>query len=40
MSGQQLWFVSGSELWQWRNAAQKTAIAADVPPVEVDWLLQ
>ena len=35
-----MWFVSGSELWQWRNAAQKAAIAADVLPLEVDWLLQ
>jgi release factor glutamine methyltransferase len=32
--------VSGSELQQWRTAAQQQAIAAQVPPSEVDWLLQ
>ncbi|MEH2362763.1 peptide chain release factor N(5)-glutamine methyltransferase [Nostoc sp.] len=31
--------VSGLQLWQWRNAAIKAAIATDVPPMEVDWLL-
>ncbi|MEH2374289.1 peptide chain release factor N(5)-glutamine methyltransferase [Nostoc sp.] len=31
--------VSGLQLWQWRNAAFKAAIATDVPPREVDWLL-
>ncbi len=31
--------VSGLQLWQWRNAAIKAAIATDVPPREVDWLL-
>ncbi len=31
--------VSGLQLWQWRNAALKAAIATDVPPGEVDWLL-
>lgn len=35
-----MWLVSGLELWQWRTAAQKAAIAADVSPAEVDWLLQ
>lgn len=40
MLGKQLWVVSGLELWQWRNAAQKAAIAANIPPAEVDWLLQ
>ena len=40
MTGQQVWFVSGLELWQWRTVAQKAAIAADVPPAELDWLLQ
>ena len=35
-----MWLVSGSELWQWRNAAQNAARAADVPLREVDWLLQ
>lgn len=33
-------FVSGFQLWQWRNAAIKSAIATDVSPAEVDWLLQ
>ena len=33
-------FVSGYSLWQWRVQAQGAAIAADVPPDEVDWLLQ
>ncbi len=33
-------WVSGLELWQWRNIAQKAAIAAQVSPKEVDWLLQ
>ncbi len=32
--------VSGLQLWQWRNAAIKAAIATDVSPAEVDWLLQ
>ncbi len=40
MSDQQLWVVSGLELWQWRTGAHKAAIAADVPPAQVDWLLQ
>ncbi|WP_392533789.1 peptide chain release factor N(5)-glutamine methyltransferase [Nostoc sp. C117] len=31
--------VSGSELWQWRNAAIEAARATDVSPTEVDWLL-
>jgi release factor glutamine methyltransferase len=39
MTGQHQW-VSGLELWQWRTVAQSAAIAADVPPAEVDWLLQ
>ncbi|MBW4662801.1 MAG: peptide chain release factor N(5)-glutamine methyltransferase [Chroococcus sp. CMT-3BRIN-NPC107] len=34
------WVVSGEELWHWRNAAQKAAIAAKVSPRELDWLLQ
>ncbi len=33
-------WVSGLELWQWRNIAQKAAIAAKVSIAEVDWLLQ
>ncbi len=32
--------VSGLELWQWRAIALSAAIATDVPPGEVDWLLQ
>lgn len=32
--------VSGLELWQWRATAKQQAIAAHVPPTEVDWLLQ
>lgn len=32
--------VSGLELWQWREDARKRAVSADVPPAEVDWLLQ
>jgi len=32
--------VSGQELWQWRKIAQQQATAANVSPVEVDWLLQ
>lgn len=32
--------VTGAELWQWRSRAITTAIAAEIPPQEVDWLLQ
>lgn len=32
--------ATGEELWQWRQSAQQQAIAAGVPPAEVDWLLQ
>ena len=32
--------VSGLELWQWRTAAIAAARSADVPPKEVDWILQ
>ncbi len=32
--------VSGIELWQWRQEARKSAVTADVPVAEVDWLLQ
>ncbi|MBW4489824.1 MAG: peptide chain release factor N(5)-glutamine methyltransferase [Trichocoleus desertorum ATA4-8-CV12] len=32
--------ISGLELWQWRNQARQTAIAADVSVTELDWLLQ
>ncbi|MBN4001583.1 peptide chain release factor N(5)-glutamine methyltransferase [Nostoc sp. LPT] len=37
--GEKHLIVSGLQLWQWRNAALKAAIATDVPPMEVDWLL-
>ncbi|MHC5939055.1 peptide chain release factor N(5)-glutamine methyltransferase [Nostoc sp.] len=37
--GEKHLIVSGLQLWQWRNAAIKGAIASDVPPTEVDWLL-
>lgn len=33
-------FVSGLELWQWRQEAIAAAVAAEVSPDEVDWLLQ
>jgi release factor glutamine methyltransferase len=32
--------VSGEELWRWREKAKKEAIDAEIPPAEVDWLLQ
>ncbi len=32
--------VSGLEVWQWRNAAEKLALAAAIPSFELDWLLQ
>ncbi|MEH2397987.1 peptide chain release factor N(5)-glutamine methyltransferase [Nostoc sp.] len=38
--GEKHLIVSGLQLWQWRNTAHQTAIATDVPPMEVDWLLQ
>ena len=37
--GEKHLIVSGLQLWQWRNAAIKAAIATDVPTIEVDWLL-
>ncbi|MEH2128562.1 peptide chain release factor N(5)-glutamine methyltransferase [Nostoc sp.] len=37
--GEKHLIVSGLQLWQWRNAALKAAIATDVPAIEVDWLL-
>ncbi|MCW5315192.1 peptide chain release factor N(5)-glutamine methyltransferase [Nostoc sp. KVJ3] len=37
--GEKHLIVSGLQLWQWRNAAIQAAIATDVPPIEVDWLL-
>jgi release factor glutamine methyltransferase len=32
--------VSGLELWQWRTAAIQAAIATDISPKEIDWLLE
>ncbi len=32
--------VSGLELWQWRQSALVSGKAGDVPPMEVDWILQ
>ncbi len=32
--------ISGLQLWHWRQEAILTAIASNVPPAEVDWLLQ
>lgn len=32
--------VSGLELWHWRNKAIESAIAHNILPLEVDWLLQ
>ena len=40
MVDQRLEVISGLQLWQWRNAAKQAAIATDVSPAEVDWLLQ
>ncbi|BCL36849.1 peptide chain release factor N(5)-glutamine methyltransferase [Nostoc sp. MS1] len=40
MTDQRLNVVSGLQLWQWRNRATQSAIAHNVPVVEVDWLLQ
>ncbi|MBN3892945.1 MAG: peptide chain release factor N(5)-glutamine methyltransferase [Nostoc sp. JL31] len=37
--GEKHLIVSGLQLWQWRNAALEAAIATDVLPMEVDWLL-
>ncbi|QFS45548.1 peptide chain release factor N(5)-glutamine methyltransferase [Nostoc sphaeroides] len=31
--------ISGLQLWQWRNTALQAAIATDISPAEVDWLL-
>ncbi|MEH2465561.1 peptide chain release factor N(5)-glutamine methyltransferase [Nostoc sp.] len=38
--GEKHLIVSGLQLWQWRNTAHQAARATDVPPMEVDWLLQ
>jgi release factor glutamine methyltransferase len=32
--------IAGHEIWQWRQTARQQAVAADIPPDEVDWLLQ
>jgi release factor glutamine methyltransferase len=40
MMSQQPKAVSGLELWHWRNKAIESAIAHDILPLEVDWLLQ
>ncbi|RCJ41719.1 protein-(glutamine-N5) methyltransferase, release factor-specific [Nostoc punctiforme NIES-2108] len=37
--GEKHLIVSGLQLWQWRNTALEAAIATDVLPMEVDWLL-
>lgn len=36
----QVYFVTGAELWQWRQQAQAEAIAATIAIAEVDWFLQ
>jgi release factor glutamine methyltransferase len=33
-------FALGGQIWQWRQTAKQSAIAADIPTTEVDWLLQ
>lgn len=33
------WVISGEALWQWRQTARQQAIAAEIAPDEVDWLL-
>lgn len=40
MADQQPQVVSGLQLWRWRNQAMQAAIASDISPYEVDWLLQ
>ncbi|WP_071515227.1 peptide chain release factor N(5)-glutamine methyltransferase [Geitlerinema sp. PCC 9228] len=35
-----LFSISGSHLWQWYQKARQQAVAADISPDEVDWLLQ
>lgn len=32
--------VSGQNLWLWREEARRSAVEADIPVAEVDWLLQ
>jgi release factor glutamine methyltransferase len=31
--------ISGFRLWEWRNLAIENAIASDISPAEIDWLL-
>jgi release factor glutamine methyltransferase len=33
-------FVSGFQLWQWREMAREDALAAEMAPGEVDWFLE
>ena len=33
-------FISGTQLWQWRQQAQQEAIATDIDSTEIDWLLR
>ncbi|SRR5579883_573828 len=40
MADKQPKVISGLQLWQWRNLAIQAAIATDIAPAEVDWLLQ
>lgn len=40
MENPQAKVVSGIELWQWWQQAREAAIASDISPDEVDWLLQ
>jgi len=40
MGEPQIYPVTGAAVWQWRSQARASAIAADIPPQEVDWLLQ
>ncbi|HYW19771.1 MAG TPA: peptide chain release factor N(5)-glutamine methyltransferase [Nodularia sp. (in: cyanobacteria)] len=39
MAEKQLEVVSGLQLWRWRNSAIADAIAYEISPAEVDWLL-
>ncbi len=39
MAEKQLQVVSGLQLWRWRNSAIASAIAYNISPAEVDWLL-
>ncbi|MEB3278754.1 MAG: peptide chain release factor N(5)-glutamine methyltransferase [Lyngbya sp.] len=32
--------ISGQQLWEWSQQAKAEAMAVDIPPCEVDWLLQ